>query len=125
MAKKSFLRSMIEFVSGKYDARKKLSAENAAVLQLKYQDSFTGRKKRENYPPYLDIVSQLSAEKPEIFRAAVYYLRKIAENENRYCEPICEILQKYAASIQRGTDDVAYLSEQIQKLEQKNHCLPK
>jgi len=121
--KKSFLHNMIAFVSGKRPKDKIMSAENATELQLRYQDTFAKVKKVEDYPPYLDIVKQLSSAKTEIFRAAVYYLCRVAENESRYCGRILEILQEYASDTTRSDSENSYLREQISKLKQRNRYL--
>lgn len=95
---------------------RKISEIQAEELQKNYQEAFKNAANILEYPPYIDIVRQLLSDKSEIFRAAVYYLCRIAENESKYAEPIFTILEQYQKRSKRNEADLEFLAAQIQKM---------
>ena len=48
-------------------------------------------------------------------------LRRIAENESKYAEPIFKIMQQYAQTADRPAEDMSFLDEQMQQIEKNIH----
>ena len=116
--KKSFLQNILDFMSGnKFMDSRTISPKEAVEIQLKYIDSLKSARKTSNYPPYMEITKQLFSDKPEMFKAAVYYLVKIAENESKYTETILDILRECHVKSPHSTENKTYLQEQIDYLE--------
>lgn len=70
---------------------KNISKAEAINLQQEYiADNHA--QNTDFLPPYLDILKQLDAPKPEVFTAALYYLGQIANNESHHKANIIESL---------------------------------
>ena len=125
MVKKSFLQSVWNIIVGDNEKNKqhRISASQAEILQKNYLENQKSAPQITDYPPYIDVARQLFSEKTEIFTAAVFYLRCIAENESKYAEPIFKIMQQYAKTANRKAEDMAFLNEQMQLIE-KNIYFP-
>lgn len=123
MVKKSFLQNIWNVIVGVDNSAKqqKISAAQAETLQKNYLESQKKAAQLTEYPPYIDVARQLFSEKNEIFRAAVFYLGRIAENEGKYAEPIVKIMQQYAATAKRNPEDMEYLASQIKQIEKNIH----
>lgn len=123
MVKKSFLQNIWNVIVGVDNSAKqqKISASQAETLQKNYLESQKKAAQLTEYPPYIDVARQLFSEKNEIFRAAVFYLGRIAENEGKYAEPIVKIMQQYAATAKRNPEDMEYLAAQINQIEKNIH----
>lgn len=123
MVKKSFLQSIWNVIVGSNDdkSHRRISASQAEVLQKQYLESQKNAAQIDEYPPYIDVAKQLFSEKSEIFRAAVFYLRRIADNEGKYAEPIAKIMQQYTQSAQRDSADMEFLAEQLKEIEKNIH----
>ena len=103
-----------------------LNSRKSRRLRLKLCRKIIWKVKKKaaqltEYPPYIDVARQLFSEKNEIFRAAVFYLGRIAENEGKYAEPIVKIMQQYAATAKRNPEDMEYLAAQIKQIEKNIH----
>ena len=61
------------------------------------------------------------SEKSEIFKAAVFYLCRIAENESKYAEAIVSVMKEYQKSAQRSEEDMDYLAKKIVQAEKNLH----
>lgn len=123
MVKKSFLQSIWNVIVGDAEKNKqhRISALQAEILQKNYVENQKSAPKITDYPPYIDVARQLFSEKTEIFRAAVFYLRRIAENESKYAEPIFKIMQQYAQTADRPAEDMSFLDEQMRRIEKNIH----
>ncbi|MDO4161468.1 MAG: hypothetical protein Q4D80_00480 [Pseudomonadota bacterium] len=123
MSKKSFLQNIWHMIIGgsASSGHKQISSAQAAVLQKKYLEAREDEAKILEYPPYVDVARQLFSDKKEIFRAAVFYLRRIAENENKYAEAIVTVMKQYAKTAERNAEDMAFLAEQIDAIEKNVH----
>ena len=93
-----------------------ISAHKARVLQKGYVKDFNKNNQELISPPYMQIASQLDPNKPEIFRAAVYYLVCIAENKSEQAPEIIDIL-KNVQEKKLSPDDLLYVKSQIKILE--------
>lgn len=125
MFKKPFLQNIWNIIIGNTtDAPKHISAQEADELQKNYLEARKNSVKIQDYPPYIDVARQLFSEKSEVFKAAVFYLQRIAENESKYTEAIITILKQYAATAKRNTEDLAFLKEKIEYLEKNINFLP-
>lgn len=123
MVKKSFLQSIWNVIVGSNDdkSHRRISASQAGILQKQYLDNQKNAALIDEYPPYIDVAKQIFSEKSEIFRAAVFYLRRIADNEGKYAEPIAKIMQQYTQSAQRDAADMEFLAEQLKEIEKNIH----
>lgn len=123
MVKKSFLQNIWNVIVGDNEKNKqhRISASQAEILQKNYLENQKSAPQITEYPPYIDVARQLFSEKNEIFRAAVFYLGRIAENEGKYAEPIVKIMQQYAATAKRNPEDMEYLAAQIKQIEKNIH----
>lgn len=118
MAEKSFFANLLDFIikGSKKIEGKNISAQQALLLQKDFVDNLSRKKADISSPPYAEIAKQLSSEKSEIFRAAVYYLIKISDNEPRYFSPILSILQNYAKKAKRSDEDMEFLKTHLKNL---------
>ncbi len=123
MVKKSFLQSIWNVIVGSTNEKShhRISAAQAEVLQRQYLDNQKKSLQIGEYPPYIDVAKQLFSEKTEVFRAAVFYLRRIADNEGKYAEPIAKIMQQYSQTAKRNTEDMAFLASQLKEIEKNIH----
>lgn len=121
MAEKSVLSELLKFLingGGKSEV-KNISAQEAVSLQKNYIENLSKNKTDICSPPYLEIAKQLSSDKSEIFRAALFYLVKISENESRYAPPIISILKKCKKGKKRSAEDMDYLDFCLNKVEEQ------
>ena len=121
MAEKSFFKNILNVIvaaSGKKSV-KNLSAQQAISLQKNYIESLKTKKNDLCTPPYIEIAKQLTSDKSEVFRAAVWYLNEIANNESRYKVPIVSILRNYSEKSKRSKEDLDYLNSFLYLLEQE------
>lgn len=123
MAKQSTVKEFLKFLFGerKETEKKDISAQTAILLQKEYIDNLEKDKTSEYTPPYLEIAKQLNNNKPEIFRAAVYYLAEIAKNERRYISPVINILQECKKTKKCTPEDLNYLNFHLNKLYEQNN----
>lgn len=123
MVKKSFLQSIWNVIVGSTDEKShhRISAAQAEVLQKQYLENQKKSLQIGEYPPYIDVAKQLFSEKTEVFRAAVFYLRRIADNEGKYAEPIAKIMQQYSQTAKRNAEDMAFLASQLKEIEKNIH----
>lgn len=125
MFKKPFLQNIWNIIIGNTaDSPKHITAQEAEELQKHYLEAHKNSAKIQDYPPYIDVARQLFSEKSEVFRAAVFYLQRIAENESKYTEAIITVLKQYAATAKRSTEDLAFLKDKIDYMEKNIHFLP-
>lgn len=125
MAKKSFLKKLLILVAQNAESSEmeNISKHRALRLQKDYVNSLKQERKRTITPPYKEIMKQLNAEKSEIFRAAVYYLLEIADNEQKYHDEIIAELQTFLQNSKRSKEDLEYLSKQLQKVAKSTSVL--
>ena len=114
MSVKSFLSKIFGSKSNK-NKIKDISAQKALLLQKDYIDNLSKSKSELFTPPFMEIAKQLSCEKQEIFRAAVFYLVNIAKNETQYAADILQILNAELKK-KHSSDDAKFLQAQINKL---------
>ena len=114
MSVKSFLSKIFGSKSNK-NKHKDISAQKALLLQKDYIDNLSKSKSELFTPPFMEIAKQLSSEKQEIFRAAVFYLVNIAKNETQYAADILQILNAELKK-KHSSDDAKFLQAQINKL---------
>ena len=114
MSVKSFLSKIFGSKSNK-NKLKDISAQKALLLQKDYIDNLSKSKSELFTPPFMEIAKQLSSEKQEIFRAAVFYLVNIAKNETQYAADILQILNAELKK-KHSSDDTKFLQAQINKL---------
>lgn len=119
MTKKSFFAKVLRLIISNSGTKKikKISAQKAISLQKDYIKNLSKTKIDICTPPYVEISKHLTNDKTEIFKAAVYYLNAIAENEPRYKTPIISILRHYKEKNKRPQDDIDYLDFYLQQLE--------
>lgn len=118
MAEKSLIKDFLNFLfnGNKPSESKDISANDAIILQKKYIENFDKLKDSSCTPPYFEIAKQLNSDKSEIFRAAVYYLVEIAENESSYKAAITSILQECKKAKKCAAEDLDYLEFNLNKL---------
>ena len=114
MSAKSFLSKIFGSKSNK-NKLKDISAQKALLLQKDYIDNLSKSKSELFTPPFMEVAKQLSSEKPEIFRAAVFYLVNIAKNETQYAADILQILNAELKK-KHSSDDTNFLQAQINRL---------
>ena len=114
MSAKSFFSKIFGMKSNK-NKLKDISAQKALLLQKDYIDNLSRKKSDLFTPPFMEIAKQLSSEKQEIFRAAVFYLVNIAKNETQYTADILQILNAELKK-KHSSDDANFLQAQINKL---------
>ena len=95
MAKKSLFNTFLSlFTPSASSLKHNISASKALSLQNEYITANSDNE-RQSYPPYKEILKQLTSNKPEIFQAALYYLGKIARNEPDYTAAIADDIQNF------------------------------
>ena len=114
MSAKSFLSKIFGSKNNK-NKLKDISAQKALLLQKDYIDNLSKSKSELFTPPFMEVAKQLSSEKQEIFRAAVFYLVNIAKNETQYTADILQIL-KAELKKKHSSDDANFLQAQINRL---------
>lgn len=99
MAKKTLLKNFLSILSLKKNeaGNKSISAGKAIDIQNSYINSAQDLT-AEVTAPYMEILHQLYSPKPEIFAAALFYLRQIALNNPENAEEIVSALQDFASS---------------------------
>lgn len=123
MPKKSFLHNIWNIIIGGNETsnQRHISVSQADNLQKKYLETRKSAAVIADYPPYVDIARQMFSEKSEIFKAAVFYLCRIAENESKYAEAIVSVMKEYQKSANRSTEDMDYLAKKIMQAEKNLH----
>ncbi len=123
MSKKSFLHNIWNIIIGGNETpnQRHISVSQADNLQKKYLESRKTAAIIADYPPYVDIARQMFSEKSEIFKAAVFYLCRIAENESKYAEAIVSVMKEYQKTAQRSEEDMEYLAKKIVQAEKNLH----
>ena len=119
MAEQSVIKEFFNFLfnGSKNTENKDISAQDALLLQKEYIENLGKDKSFECTPPYFEIAKQLNSNKSEIFRAAVYYLVEIAENESSYKSSITDILQQCKKKKKCSAEDLDYLEFNLNKLQ--------
>lgn len=114
MAKKSLFKTFSNlFTTGDSPAHgQNISATKAISMQNAYI-SHSCLNVQYSYPPYLEIIQQLSSSKPEVVNAAVYYLEKIAHNEPDYAEDLANDLKAYMKRVKLAADNKTAVQELI------------
>ena len=117
MAQSSVIGNMLKFVFRRNakPKRRDISAPEAVNLQKQYIADFcaAGALYTE---PYVEIAKQLLSPQDEVFRAAVYYLQKIAQNQPDTVEPIVALLESCAAQNLRSEADKTLLRQAIDEI---------
>jgi len=120
MLKKSLLRKIVSIFAVK---KRKNFGKNISVNEaLDIQNSYTnGVCKEGDVPdlPYVEIAKQLNSPQEEVFEAALYYLRRIAENggKNRY--RVAEFLKSVCKEGSISENDKRSIMQLVEKLERK------
>lgn len=121
MNKKSFFRNLLNFIGGNYAKKQKannITPEDAISLQKQYFVDIANSNESCSYsPPYAEIAKQLFSAKPEIFRATVFYLVQIAENETKYLKEISTLLLHFKEKSQLSPEDAEFLDKNILDLD--------
>lgn len=117
MSKKSVADTLFDFVLKyvKHSKKNFVSTKQAAEIQKRYiEDTCTVGEK--NVLPYLEVARQLNNTKPEIFKASLYYLEKIAINHPQMKKEILEALQEFDQKNSRSDKDKNILKACIDRL---------
>lgn len=120
MLKKSLLKKIVSlFATGK---RKNFGKNISANEALDIQNSYTNASCKESEVPdlpYVEIAKQLNSPQEEISDAALYYLRKIAENsaKNRY--KIAELLKSVCQENSLSEKDKQSIMQLVGELKSK------
>ncbi|MBR6356479.1 MAG: hypothetical protein IKR92_06470 [Alphaproteobacteria bacterium] len=121
MAQKSLFGKFI----GLFHQQKKrggstLSASEAINMQNSYIRSYATTDSPIT-PPYPEIIKQLGSPKTEIVQAALYYLRKIADNESAMTDGIITDMQKFLdAKNKVSAEHKALIRQTLQTIRQKH-----
>lgn len=123
MVKKSFLQSIWNVIVGSTNEKShhRISAAQAEVLQRQYLDNQKKSLQIGEYPPYIDVAKRLFFWKNRSFQSCCFYLRRIADNEGKYAEPIAKIMQQYSQTAKRNAEDMAFLASQLKEIEKNIH----
>lgn len=99
MAEKTLLNNFFKMLmlKNKESGNKSISVGKAIDIQNSYINSAQDLT-AEVAAPYMEILHQLYSPKTEIFAAALYYLRQIAQNNPENAEEIVSALQDFASS---------------------------
>lgn len=120
MNRRPFISNMLNFL---FHSKKKNMVRNVTQAKAReLQKHYISNKCEVGTPysqPYVEIAQQLSSSKSEIFRAAVFYLKQIALNDESSAEPILAVLQNYGLAQKRSKEDEIFLSEVVNKIKFK------
>lgn len=94
MTNKSLFKKVIGLFTANHRIKfgKNISVNEALNIQSLYNNNVCNDEELPN-SPYVEIAKQLNSSQSEIFNAALYYLKKIAENESKNKNRIVELLK--------------------------------
>lgn len=119
MVKKSLLSKFLKLFTGKKNRfGKNISADEAINIQSEYAFSYCDDDKLPNYP-YVEIAKQLASDKAEIFNAALYYLRKIAQNEPKNRVRIVDLLKSISQENSLSDENKKLILQTIEDISEK------
>lgn len=123
MAEQSIIKGFLNFLfyGNKNTVNRDISAQDALILQKEYVADMSKDKGNKCTPPYFEVAKQLNSNKPEIFRAAVYYLVEIAQNEERYTSSIIDLLQECKKIKKFTPEELDYLEFNLNKLKHSDN----
>ena len=120
MKENSFIEKMLNFVFGQRSEKKKskISPKDAHKIQKEYKSSC--QENCDFSQPYVEIAKQLFSPKTEIFTAAVYYLQKIAQNNQQDRRAIIALLENYATQHALKSADKQLINDTISSIKRYN-----
>lgn len=94
-----------------------ISEDVARKIQKTAYELSHQKHKENKTPPYIFIAEQLQVDNDQIFRAAVYSLAIIAQNETQNASDIISLLNKNIKEHDRTPEQIEYVNSKIKEIQ--------